>query len=79
MNNMNKNLINNSKMAEYFLIFNIYFDIRLEVEYFDLYHQFFASPTLPLRLQRFVIRLDDESQSETPLRRNFLNDDFSWL
>ena len=36
MNNMNKNLINNSKMAEYFLIFNIYFDIRLEVEYFDL-------------------------------------------
>ena len=38
---MNKNLSNNSKMAEYFLIFgqmifNIRFDIRFEVEYFNL-------------------------------------------
>ena len=39
--NMNKNLINNSKMAEYFLIFgrmifNIRFENPVEVEYFDL-------------------------------------------
>ena len=39
--NTNKNLINNSKMADYFLIFgrmifNIRFDIRLEDKYFDL-------------------------------------------
>ena len=41
MNNTNKNLINNSKMAKYFLIigqliFDIRFDIRLKVQYFDL-------------------------------------------
>ena len=33
-------------------------------------NHFFASPTIQLRLQRFAIRLYDESQSGAPLRQN---------
>ena len=36
------------------------FDIRFEVEYFNLHPSFFASPTI----QSFDIRFDDESLSE---------------
>ena len=40
---MNKNLINNSKMAEYYSIFaQMLFDIRFEVEYFDIEPSFFC-------------------------------------
>ena len=35
------------------------------------YH-FFASPTIRLRLQRFVIRLNDESRIGTPLHQNWI-------
>ena len=35
-----------------------------------LNHHFFALSTIRLKLQRFVIHFDNESQSGTPLRRN---------
>ena len=49
--------------------FDIRFDIRFEVKYFNLNHHFFASSTIRLRLQRFTIRLDNKSRSETLLCR----------
>ena len=56
-NNTNKNSINNLPMV---------LNIRFKVEYFALELSFFDPPTIWLRLQRFAIRLDDESRSETP-------------
>ena len=40
-------------------------------------HSFLASPTIWLRYSRFVLRLDDESWSGTPLRRNLIRSDFT--
>ena len=62
-------LIDNSKMAEYYSILG---QILFEVEYFNREPSFFASPTIRLRLQRFVIRLDDKSQSGTQLHRSLV-------
>ena len=61
--------IDNSKMAEYYSILG---QILFEVEYFNREPSFFASPTIRLRLQRFVIRLDDKSQSGTQLHRSLV-------
>ena len=40
---MNKNSINNSKMAKYYSIFaQMLFNIRFDVQYFDIEPSFFA-------------------------------------
>ena len=61
-------------MAEYFsifarMLFNIRFDFASRSNTSTTNHHFFASPTIRLRWQRFVIRLHDESRSGTPLCR----------
>ena len=53
---MNKNLPNNSKMAECYSIFALKF---------DSIHQFYELPSTRLRLQSFGIRLNDEPRVGT--------------
>ena len=47
------NSLNNSKIAEYYLMFaRMLFDIRFKVKYFN--HHIFALSTIRLKLQRFM-------------------------
>ena len=54
--------------AEWYSIFASIFASKLNTSTSN--HQFFALPTIGLRLQRFAIRLNDKSRSRTPLCRN---------
>ena len=83
---MNKNVINDSKMAEYYLIFGrMVLNISHKVlegtsakcslsrsKTLPSNHHFFALLTIQLRLRRLAIRLDDKSRSRTLLRRYLL-------
>ena len=65
-----KNLNNNSKMGKFNLtfvrmLFIIRFDICFEVEYFNLKPSFLWLVYIRLRLQRFVIRLENKSRIGT--------------
>ena len=72
-------------MAEYFSIFgpdSIQYLVWYSLRGWILWPQiipFFALSTIRLSLQRFAIRFDDESRSETSLRRNLDETKAYWV
>ena len=76
-NNINKNSINNLNMAKFiwcssecFTIFTLIFALRSNTSTSN--HHLCDSSTIRLRMQRFVIPLEDESWIGPPIRRSLV-------